>query len=236
MKKVIASILGLALMVSCISPAFAVSFVEENGQETVVETETYRSVTTMDEQYVYSTVYYFDCEHFDFVQSDRNTGEVVFSFSSSENDVMTRSSKEETFSGYAYYITDTSSGEEYKLNMPAVDFEKRDLWVDTVYFKAYHTTYNAEYLDEFSEAVDELDDLEKAFIVAAGAAVGADVLNLIAWASAAGSITGALLKSLTEALGLTTAEYLAAEAVATCANKCHNAWDSAFENCRGIFY
>lgn len=236
MKKIIASILSLALTVSCISPAFAASNIGENGQETVVETETSRSVTTMDEQYVYSTVYYFESEHFDFVQSDRETGEVLLSYSSSENNVLARSRTEETFSGYAYYITNTSSGEEYKLNMPWVDSRARFLWVDTVYFKAYRTTYNSQYLDDFTEVVDELDDLEKAFIVAAGAAIGASVLNFFAWASATGPITGALITSFTGALGLTAAEYLAAEAVATCANKCRNAWDRAENNCRGVFY
>lgn len=238
MKKIISAILSVTLTVSCALPAFATSVCEDASKPEVVTTEQSCTVTTCDEEYVYSTTYYFETSQFSFVKSDRMTGEPVFTYQSSVNDGIEAyaTTTEETFTGYAYYITETSQGTEYKLNMPASEQKSRFLWVDTVYFKAYYNLENRSYLSEFRSAVDTLDDLEKAFIVASGAAIGKDVINLFAWATATGPLTKALISSLLGALGLTAAQYAAAEALASGTNRCYYAWNDAFDFCQGIFY
>lgn len=238
MKKIISLLVSMTLAVSCVLPAFATSVYEDASKPEVVTTEQSRTVTTCDEEYVYSTTYYFETSQFSFVKSDRVTGEPVFTYQSSGNDGIETyaTTTEETFTGYAYYITETSKGTEYKLNMPAIEDTARFLWVDTVYFKAYYNSANRSYLSEFRSAVDALDDLEKAFIVASGAAIGKDVMNLFAWSTATGPITGPLISSLLGALGLTAAQYAAAEAMASGTNRCYYAWHDAFNFCQGKFY
>lgn len=237
-KKIISAILSVALAVSCSLPAFASSVYEDAHEAEVVTNEQSRTVTTQDEAYMYTTTYYFETGHFSFVKADRMTGETVFIYDSAEHDGIEpyATTTEETFTGYAYYITETNKGTEYKLNMPATEQKSRFLWVDTVYFKAYYTSANRPYLSEFRSAVDALDDLEKAFIVASGAAIGKDVINLFAWASATGIITKAMFNSLLGALGLTAAQYAAAEALASGTNRCYYAWNDAFDFCQGKFY
>lgn len=238
MKKVIATILSFALVVSFTMPAFATHVQENDDGQKITETEEYRVVTTSDEKYMYSTTYFFESGRFNFMKTDRDTGKTVFTYASTSVNNSRATTTEETFTGYAYYITETSGGTEYKLNMPAAEYNAnaRDLLVDTVYFKAYYTSENRSLLSEFRSAVDALDDLEKAFIVASGAAIGKDVMNLFAWATATGPITSALISSLLGALGLTAAQYAAAEALATGTNRCYYAWKDAFAECKGIFY
>lgn len=238
MKKQYRNMISLMVAIFMLFSLSTVSFASNtsNGELSqepqIIETSTYRMATTMDDQYSYTSTYTFATGTIAFVQTELATGEVVLSVDSADakrvsarNTIIT---DEDTFLGYRYIY---HGNDVWELRMPQSQFNSAGRAVDTYYIKIHRNTNTEKYVDKFRNAVDALDNSEKALLVEAGVGIVKEIASIIGMGLVTGPIGAAAAASIAGSVGIGGAMLITYEKYITDANNCYWAWDDAYKNC-----
>lgn len=194
MKKFVSLLVSVAMTLSIATPAFATNY---KNDVKITETDGVRTAVTEEDGYIYTAKNNMKTGMFSLTISSSLTGEVVRTVDVDLNNLhiddvatMAAVAEQDTFSGYYYRIDRDSPYDSWDVRCPQSvhdNIEGRS-FVDTYYIIVPYSPDNRDLLDDFKDAVEDLDDSEKEAISSAGLALVLEYLAIVVASAAGGPI------------------------------------------------